>query len=131
MDRENESSSKAFGDTVATREDIVTMGRIINVVIAIVCLLGMISCIVCLGVMADKHHDIINIKDPNHKVQNDKEVCILFTSSEAPDDSSGKWKIKYNKSHTCQFVIAGSGIVAGLLLIAAIYYILRLFIMRR
>jgi len=142
MEKESEASTEAFGDTFgapesSTREEIVTMGRIMNVAISFFCVVTMISCIVCLGVMADKHHDIINNVDPgpDHKYD-DKEVCILFTSSEEnkvtkDNTTRTEWKIKFNKSHTCQFVIAGSGVVAGLLLMAATYYIARLFIMRR
>lgn len=139
MDNQNEASSETFSETFAapessTRETIFTIGRIINVVIAIVCVLAMISCIVCLGVMANKHKEIINNKDPGHKqAQNDKKVCILFTSAEETKDVKNvtKYPTKYNKSHACQFVIFGSGIVSGLLLIAAIYFVVRLFIMRR
>lgn len=145
MDKQNEasteSSTETFDDTFAThetstQESIITSGRIGNVAIAVACVAAMISCIVCLGVMEAKHNAIIGQIDPdNTRPQRDKEVCMLYsTVNETVVVNSGQTTtqvLKFNKSHVCQFVIYGSGIIGGLLLIAATYYIIRLFIMRR
>ena len=138
MDRQDEASTETFNDTfagpeMATREPLFTMGRIVNGVIALVCLAGMISSIVCLAVMAHKHNEIIDYTDPGHSHSGDNEVCILFASlrETANDGSNRQYEIKYNRSHTCQFVIFGSGVIAGLLLLAVVYHIVRLFLWLR
>lgn len=136
MDRQDETSTETFDDTftapeTVTREPLITSGRIVNGVIALACLAGVISSIVCLAVMAHKHSQIISYKDPEHSNADDDEVCILFASAKQFDNGSTKPGIKYNRSHTCQFVIFGSGVIAGLLLIAIIYHIVRLFLWLR
>ena len=135
MDREEEASTEVYGDTfgapeVATQGNIITSGRIVNSLIVAVCLLGMISSIVCLAVMAHKHNQIVEYRDAGQSQPGDNEVCILFASSEETfrNATRTEYTIKYNKSHTCQFVIFGSAFVAGMLLIALCYHILRLFL---
>lgn len=126
---------KAFNDPLPpTKEPIVTTGRIANIVIAVACGAAMISCIVCLAVMAHKHSEVINNIDPgNSDSKNDKEFCILYATTEEVKKGNGTLEghAKWNRSHTCQFVIFGSGFVAGILLLAIAYYIVRVFIMRR
>ena len=143
MDKENEASSEtydAFSAPEASKdESIITTGRIVNAAIAAVCLAAMISCIVCLAVMTSKHKSIINNFDPTRdNSQSDQEVCILFTTVEEiqlqyPNGTPAGTQLvfKYNRSHTCQFVIYGSGFVAGLLILAALYHGVRLFIWTR
>ena len=138
MDRQDETSTEMFNDTfaepeMATRESLFTMGRIVNGAIALVCLAGMISSIVCLAVMAHKHNEIIDYTDPGHSNSGDNEVCILFASlrETSNNGSHQTYEIKYNRSHVCQFVIFGSGVIAGLLLLAVVYHIVRLFLWLR
>lgn len=140
MDRQNESSTEVFDDTLAapesaTQEPLITSGRIVNVSIALLCLAVMISSIVCLGVMESKHKAIINHIDPQNTGKDDEEVCILYTTLQEPlpakNGTGTTHPLKYNRSHTCQFVIAVSGMIAALVLIAIAYYITRIFIMRR
>lgn len=138
MDRQDEASTEGFDDAfaapeMATREPLLTMGRIVNGAIAVACLAAMISSIVCLAVMAHKHNQIISYTDPEHAHSDDNEVCILFASlrETSNNGSHQEYEIKYNRSHTCQFVIFGSGIIAGLLLLATIYHVVRLFLWLR
>ena len=114
------------------KEPILTTGRIANIAIVIACFATMICCIVCLAVMAHKHSEVIHNIDPENKAQDDKEVCILYaTTEEINNNGTLNRRPKWNRSHTCQYVIFGSGFVAGLLLLAQAYYIVRVFIMRR
>ena len=127
--------AEAFQDPLPpSEESLITTGRIANVVIAVACLFAMISCIVCLAVMAHKHSQVIHNIDPvNSNSQGDKEVCILYATTYDVKFNNGTKETnpKWNESHTCQFVIFGSSFVAGVLLLVICYYILRLFIMRR
>ena len=130
MEREGEiDEAEAFNDPLPpTREPLLTTGRIANIAIALACFAAMICCIVCLAVMAHKHNEVISNTDPgNTNSQSDKEVCILYATTEEINRNLTKW----NRSHTCQFVIFGSSFIAGLLFLAIIYYIVRVFIMRR
>ena len=138
MEREGEmDEAEAFDDPLPpTRESLLTTGRIANIVIAVACFAAMICCIVCLAVMAHKHNEVISNTDPgNTKSQSDKEVCILYATTgpaTTPEEIKRNLTIpKWNRSHTCQFVIFGSSFVAGLLFLAIGYYIVRVFIMRR
>ena len=135
MEREGEmNEAEAFTDQLPpTQEPIITTGRIANIAIAAACFAAMICCIVCLSVMAHKHNEVIHNIDPENKASSsDKEVCILYaTTEDINTNGTLKGRPKWNKSHTCQFVIFGSSFVAGLLLLAIAYYIVRVFIMRR
>ena len=134
MEREGEvvDESEAFNDPLPPiREPILTTGRIANIAIVIACFATMICCIVCLAVMAHKHSEVIHNIDPGNKAD-DKEVCILYATTEKIKDKNGTLgQPKWNRSHTCQYVIFGSGFIAGLLLLAQAYYIVRVFVMRR
>jgi len=120
----------------STRENPFTIGRITNGIIAGCCIAAMIACLVCLGVMATKHKQIIDhVRDPHHTdSSNDKTTCILFATNrntQIANSTKKEWTVDYNHSHACQFVIFGSGLIAAALLITAIYYIFRWFVMRR
>ena len=111
MDREREQVDEVDGfvdePLPNAEEGIITTGRIANIAIAIVCVLAMIGCIVCLGVMENKHKQVINNIDPHGNAsKSDKEVCILYASTENIDENVVKPKL--NRSHTCEFVKYGS-----------------------
>ena len=132
MEREGETNeAEAFTDPLpSTHEPIITTGRIVNIAIAAACLAAMICCIVCLAVMARKHNEVIHNIDPQNTASKaDKQVCILYATTEEVYNTTAR--PKWNRSHTCQFVIFGSSFIAGLLLLAIAYYIVRVFIMRR
>ena len=130
----DEAEAEAFDDPLPSiEESIITSGRIANIVIAVVCFAAIICCIVCLAVMAHKHSEVIHNLDPKGSNTHDKEVCILYATTEDLEinETFTKTLPKWNRSHACQFVIFGSSFVAGLLLLAIVYYIVRIFIMRR
>ena len=136
MDRDEKWDEDTFAPVEpSVRENPFTIGRIINGVIAGCCIVGMVGCLVCLGVMASKHKQIIDhVRDPAHEDKADDDTtCILFATNGRVKLPSNQtvWTVNYNHSHACQFVIFGSGLIAAALLIAAVYYIVRWFVMRR
>ena len=136
MDKDESRDEDTFAPMEPSiRESPFTIGRITNGVLAGCCIAAMIACFVCLGVMATKHKQIIDhVRDPGHSdKEGDETTCILFATNgqiTLPDNRT-VWTARYNHSHACQFVIFGSGLIAAGLLIAAIYYIVRWFVMRR
>jgi len=137
MDQDDSRDEDTFAPIeTSTRENPFTIGRITNGIIAGCCIAAMIACFVSLGVMATKHKQIIDhVRDPEHKdSKEDETTCILFATNRRipiPNSTDTLWAPDYNHSHACQFVIFGSGFIAAGLLIAAIYYIVRWFVMRR
>ena len=94
---------------------LVLTNRVINIILIVLLALIIILHVVSLSVVVAKDHEIVDKFDPQHEVVSEDEVCMFFIDDDHP----------IGDVRACNFVIYGSGALAGCGLVMIIFLVIR------
>ena len=91
------------------------LNRVVNIILILLFAVTIILHVVSLSVVVAKDHEIVDKFDPRQEVVTEDEVCIFYIDDDHP----------IGDARACEFVIYGSGALAGCGLLMIILLVIR------